>query len=233
MSLFKRISTVFSSQAHSAVDKLEDPVKMTEQGIRDLKKDLRTAMEALAETKALAVKLKKDRDAAQNRAEKFASDARRLLQQGQSGKLEEGKADELARKALAEKRKAEQRAQELEPSYQNQSKQVEQLQDRVGKLKRNIEQYESELVTLRARSKAATASRKINQQLAKTGEDDTISMLERMKENVEREENLALAYGEMADEGESVDAEIDRALAGAEEEDADDELARLKAELSS
>ena len=92
MSLFKRIATVFQSEAHSAVDKLEDPVKMTEQGIRDLKKDLHTAMEALAETKALAVKLKKDRDTARSRAEKFAGDARRLLQQAQAGKLEEAKA---------------------------------------------------------------------------------------------------------------------------------------------
>ena len=38
--------------------------------------------------------------------------------------------------------------------------QADQLQERVNKLKHNIEQYESELVTLRARSKAASASRR-------------------------------------------------------------------------
>ena len=34
--------------AHSVMDKLEDPIKMTEQGIRDLKKDLQASMESLA-----------------------------------------------------------------------------------------------------------------------------------------------------------------------------------------
>jgi phage shock protein A len=35
--LFKRIFRVAQAEAHAAVDKLEDPVKMTEQGIRELK----------------------------------------------------------------------------------------------------------------------------------------------------------------------------------------------------
>lgn len=37
--LFKRIFRVAQAEAHAAVDKLEDPVKMTEQGIRELKQN--------------------------------------------------------------------------------------------------------------------------------------------------------------------------------------------------
>ena len=37
--LFTRILRLGKAEAHSAVDKFEDPIKMTEQGIRDLKKD--------------------------------------------------------------------------------------------------------------------------------------------------------------------------------------------------
>ena len=40
MNVFKRLFRVGEAEAHSALDKLEDPIKMTEQGIRDLKKDL-------------------------------------------------------------------------------------------------------------------------------------------------------------------------------------------------
>ena len=40
MNLFKRLFKLGQSEAHSAMDKLEDPIKMTEQGIRDMKKDL-------------------------------------------------------------------------------------------------------------------------------------------------------------------------------------------------
>ncbi len=38
MSLFKRLFRVSQAEAHAIVDKFEDPIKMTEQGIRDLKK---------------------------------------------------------------------------------------------------------------------------------------------------------------------------------------------------
>ena len=41
MGLFNRLFRWGKSEAHTIVDKLEDPVKMTEQGIRDLQKRLR------------------------------------------------------------------------------------------------------------------------------------------------------------------------------------------------
>ena len=39
------------------MDKLEDPIKMTEQGIRDMKKDLESSLKALAEVKARGAKV--------------------------------------------------------------------------------------------------------------------------------------------------------------------------------
>ena len=40
MNILRRLFTIGKAEANSAVDKLEDPIKMTEQGIRDLKEDL-------------------------------------------------------------------------------------------------------------------------------------------------------------------------------------------------
>ena len=60
MSIFKRIFRVGQAHAHSAVDKMEDPIKLTEQGIRDLKKDLQGAMTSLAEVKGIAIRTRKD-----------------------------------------------------------------------------------------------------------------------------------------------------------------------------
>nr|MCU0392033.1 PspA/IM30 family protein [Thermoflexibacter sp.] len=39
MGIFNRIFNIGKSEVHNALDKLEDPIKMTEQGIRDLKTD--------------------------------------------------------------------------------------------------------------------------------------------------------------------------------------------------
>ena len=45
MGLLNRLFKVGQSQAHAVVDRFEDPIKMTEQGIRDLKKDLTESMQ--------------------------------------------------------------------------------------------------------------------------------------------------------------------------------------------
>jgi len=60
MGIFSRIFNIGKAEAHSAIDKLEDPIKITEQGIRDLKTDLNKSMQGLAEIKALAIRTKND-----------------------------------------------------------------------------------------------------------------------------------------------------------------------------
>ena len=115
---------------------------------------------------------------------------------------------------------------------QKQETMVAQLESNVQKLKSQISSWESELATLTARAKVAGATRKLNQQLAQSDSSGTIAMLEKMKAKVAEEEALAESYGEMAMTETSVDAEIDKALAGgAGEIKAADSLAELKAKM--
>ena len=87
---------VLRRTVHSILDKLEDPVKMTEQGIRELKKDLETAVQSFAEVKAIAIRSERDMEKAKNGAIDWERKAMALLQKGQTGKLEASKADQLA-----------------------------------------------------------------------------------------------------------------------------------------
>ena len=91
---------------------------------------------------------------------------------------------------------------------------VAQLQNNVNDLKSKIGSYENDLVTLKARTKTANATRKINQHLANVDSKGTVALLERMKEKASEQEALAQAYGEMADASVSVDDEINKVLAG-------------------
>ncbi|MCP4692773.1 MAG: PspA/IM30 family protein, partial [Desulfobacterales bacterium] len=59
MSIFKRIFRIGRAHAHAVVDDMEDPIEMTVQGIKDLKKDLEKAMESLAEVKGVAIRTSK------------------------------------------------------------------------------------------------------------------------------------------------------------------------------
>ena len=231
MSIFRRIFKVGQSEAHSIVNKLEDPIKMTEQGIRDLKRDLQGAMSGLAEVKGVAIRLGKEAEDAKQQSGEYERKAMLLLQRFQDGQMDQEQAERLATEALTKKESASERATRLLKDATQQQQMATQLQERVGKLKSTVSTYETELVTLRARAKTAESTRKINQQLAKVDSSSTITMLERMKNKVEEDEALAQAYGEVADVDTSVDSEIDRALASGGTTSTQDKLQEMKAKM--
>jgi phage shock protein A len=231
MSIFSRIFKVGQSEAHALVSKLEDPIKLTEQGIRDLKRDLQGAMGSLAEVKGVAIRLNKEADDAKRQASEYERKAMLLLQRFQDGQMDQAQAERLATEALTKKESAGERAARLVKEAAQQQQMATQLQDRVNKLKSTVSTYENELVTLRARARTAESTRKINQQLAKVDSSSTIAMLERMKQKVEEDEALAQAYGEVADVDTSIDTEINRALASGQTSQANDKLLELKAKM--
>ena len=59
MSLFKRLRDLTLSNVYSLIEKAEDPVKMTDQYIRDMSNDLEDAEKAVAAQIALEKKFKK------------------------------------------------------------------------------------------------------------------------------------------------------------------------------
>ncbi len=231
MNIFRRLFKVGQSEAHSLVNKLEDPIKLTEQGIRDLKRDLQSAMTGLAEVKGVAIRLTKEAEDAKRQAAEYERKAMLLLQRFKDGQLDQAQAERLATEALTKKESASERAARLMQEAEQQQRMATRLQEKINQLKSTISTYENELITLRARARTAASTRKINQQLAQVDSSSTIAMLERMKQKVEEDEALAQAYGEVANVEASVDSEIDRALTGSQGSGAQDKLLELKAKL--
>lgn len=231
MGVFGRMFKVAQSEAHSVVDKLEDPIKMTEQGIRELKQNLTGAMQGLAQVKSTALRLKKDADEQRRRASEYERKAMLLLQKMQKGDIDAGDAERLATQSLEEKSEAERRAATIQQDYETQHAASKQLQTKVEKLRREIQKYENELVTLRARARTAESMHKVNKQLAGVDADGTVAMLEKMKNRVMEQESLATAYGEMADESAGLDDQIDKALEGSASIEASDSLVEMKKRL--
>jgi phage shock protein A len=222
---------VGQSHAHSAMDKFEDPIKMTEQGIRDLKKDLQGTMKSLAEVKGVSIRLKKEAEDNKRLATDYERKAMMLLQKMQSGGIDAAQAERLATEALNKKEDCSQKAVSLMQNWEQQDKMASQLQANVSKLKSTVSTYENELITLRARAKTAAATRKINEQVARVDSSGTIAMLEKMKAKVEEDESLAQSYGELASAETSVDDEINAALGSGQLSPASDKLAALKSRM--
>ena len=229
--IFQRLFKAGEAEAHAVVDKLEDPIKMSDQAVRDLKKDLQASLQSLAEVKAIAIRMDKDGNDARRLAEDYERKAMLLLQRSQAGDMAEAEADRLATEALSRKEDAAGRAMEAATQAQAQHDMVTKLQNNVNELKSKIGSYENDLVMLKARAKTANATRKINQRLSSVDSKGTVALLERMKEKVSEQEALAEAYGDMADASTSIDDEIDRAIASGSTAKADDSLAELKAKM--
>ncbi len=231
MHIFQRLFQIGQAEAHNVINKLEDPIRMTEQGIRDLKSDLQGALTGLAEVKGVAIRLTQEAEEAKRQTSAYERKAMLMLQRAQAGHMDMAQAERLATEALTMKESASERATRLFKDAEQQQRLASQLQEKIAQLKSMTSTHENELITLRARSKTAAATKKINQQLAQIDSSSTIAMLERMKNKVEEDEALAQAYGEVANVDSSVDAEIDRALAGSQTTSTQDRLAELKAKM--
>lgn len=212
MNIFKRLFRIGQAEIHAAVEKMEDPVKMTEQGLRELRQDLVDATEAYAKVKALAIRTENEQAGCQKESLNYGEKAILIMQKAQAGQVDLVKAEELAREALSLRRKFYAESEEL-------STQVVALQQSSAEMLRNTEilrdnmnKWEKELRTLKARAKVSKATEQVNKQLAQLDNNGTIAMLERMKAKVEDQEALAKAYGEIARDKNTLKDELNTLL---------------------
>jgi phage shock protein A len=230
MKFFKRLFKMGQAEANSALDNMEDPIKLTAQGIRDLKEDLGKSLEALAQVKALAIRCRNEYEELLFKVENYQDKAILLLTKVKKGTLEMPEAERLAKEALIKKQESSQQAKNAKLKSVKLEGSVAQLEINIVAIKQNISKWENELKTLKARVKVSSATQKLNKQMAGLDTSSTVSMLERMKDKVNQEEALAEAYGDIANANKTLDAEIDKAI-DFTQDNAENELAKLKEQL--
>jgi|TARA_B110000014_G_scaffold263132_2_gene258937 phage shock protein A len=230
MNIFKRLFSIGKAEAHSAIDKMEDPIKLTEQGIRDMKKDLDKSLEALAQVKAMAIRATNDQEQFSLKAEDYQNKAMLILKKAQKGELNAENADRLAKEALIKKEESQKNATRTLAESEKFNTSVAQLEKNVNSIKSNISKWENELKTLKARVKVSNATKNLNKQMAEIDGSSTVSLLERMKEKVEQDEALAEAYGDIANDSKSIDDELN-AIIDTTEVSAESDLDKLKKQL--
>ncbi|WP_298738284.1 PspA/IM30 family protein [uncultured Chitinophaga sp.] len=212
MNIFKRLLRIGQAEIHAAVEKMEDPVKMTEQGLRELRQDLVEATEAYAKVKALAIRTENEQAHCQKESLNYAEKAILIMQKAQAGQVDLVKAEELAREALSLRRKFYAESEELNAQVVALQQSSAEMLRNTEILRENMEKWEKELRTLKARAKVSKATEQVNKQLAQLDNNGTIAMLERMKAKVEDEEALAKAYGEIARDKNSLKDELNTLL---------------------
>lgn len=219
MSLFKRINDNIRANLNALLDKAEDPAKLLNQYLLDMKEDIIDAESAVARQLVVVHKFKSHYEEASQLADKREGQALEALRQER---------EDLARRALEDKALHKARAEDYKLQYENNSATAETLKAQLKEMKDEYERLKAKRDTLVARAEAAKAQKEISGMAAGLGRDNSHRGFERMEEKVMHMEAEAQVTGEMAGTGQTLDKEL-AALQGSE--GIERELAALKEKL--
>ncbi|BCJ88338.1 PspA/IM30 family protein [Effusibacillus dendaii] len=215
MSLFKRLRDLTLSNVYALIEKAEDPVKMTDQYLRDMQDDLEEAEKAVAAQIALEKKFKQLFEEQEALVKKRDEQAHLAAQ---------AKNVDLARRALEEKKTAERKMNEYKLSYEQNRMAADNLRGKLEDMRKQITELKNKRETLVARANAAKAQKDINKAMAGLGSDTAMAGLKRMEEKVLQMEAEAEASGEIYKTEKSLDEEFTKL---SKDKQVEDELAEL------
>ncbi|KMQ69272.1 phage-shock protein [Chryseobacterium sp. FH2] len=230
MNIFKRLLNIGKAEVHSVIEDFEDPIKLTEQGIRDMKEQLAKSIEALAQLKALSIRKKNEASLEETTAKDYYKKAVLLVQKAEKEEIDSNEADRLAKEALKKQSASNENAISLKTEYEKLQGECEKMQGNINHLKSSIFKWETELKTLKARVQVSEATRDINKKMTNIDTSSTVSMLEKLKDRVMQQEAEAEAYLDISKAGKSIDEEID-AIVKNDDTEAGDALQKLKESL--
>jgi phage shock protein A len=148
MGILSRISKVLESNLNALIDKAEDPGKMLDQAIEDMKKGRAEARDAIIEAKTQKRLLERKRDKAVQEAQELEKKAMLALKANDEA---------LARKLLQMKVTADSRGEAEGSAAQEQGSQIAQLEVAEKELERRLAELPAKRATLLARQAAANA----------------------------------------------------------------------------
>jgi phage shock protein A len=215
MSLFNRLKDLTLSNVYAIIEKAEDPIKMTDQYLRNMQEDLEEAEKAVAAQIALEKKFKQLYE---------EQDALVKKRDEQAHLAAQAKNIDLARRALEEKKSAEQKMNEYKASYDQNKMAADNLREKLEDMRSQFNELKNKRETLVARANAAKAQRDINKTMSGIGSDSASAGLKRMEDKVLQLEAEAEASGEVYKKEKSLDEEMAKLKKNS---DVDDELAAL------
>ncbi|AIQ24312.1 MULTISPECIES: PspA/IM30 family protein [unclassified Paenibacillus] len=215
MSIFKRLRDLTMSNVNAIIDKAEDPIKMTDQYIRDMTEDLEDAEKAVAAQIAIEKKFKQLYEEQEALVNKRTQQAHAAAQAGNV---------DLARRALEEKKAAEAKLVEYKASFDQNKASADNLRGKLDEMRKQLTQMKNKRETLVARYNAAKAQTEINKAMSGFSSDSASAGLKRMEEKMLQAEAQAEASNEMSSGNKSLDDEFEKLN---KDQAVEDELAAL------
>src|ERR671927_396684 len=191
MGIFDRLSTMLRSNINDLISRAENPEKMLNQLIIDMKGQLAKAKQQVAASIADEKKLQADAEAMKKQSEDWERRAMLAVQEGR---------DDLAKQALMRYNEHLQGAQQLHETWLRHKAETEQLKVSLRQLADKIEEAKRKKNILVARAKRAEAQQRIQETMSGMSDKSAFESFERMAEKIEATERKALAAAEINEE---------------------------------
>lgn len=222
MSVFKRLFRIGQANVNSALDKMEDPVKMIDQILRELDADVAKVTAAVTTQIAVEKRFERELKEAEELVAKRDQQARQALAAGDEG---------LAREALADKKRQTEKRDSLQASHAQAKANSDKLRKQLQEMKDKVQEMKTQRGTLIAQAEAAKAQQRINQTMSGIGTEDLGATFTKMEEKIKQMRDQADAAHELANEGKALDDRLAELQKGSKDLEIDDELEALKAEM--
>lgn len=191
MGIFKRLKGIAVADINSAIDKMEDPINMLKQYLRDLEGEIDKAEKALANQLFIEKKYEAIIHEAEAVIAKRARQAQLAVDQNE---------EEIAKLALQDKISQEKKLAKAKEAFDITNKQTIIIYAQVKKLKETYEELKQKQLSLVARANAAQATNQVNQSLATFSPDSAVKGFSRMEEqilNLEAKASASQSFYEM------------------------------------
>jgi phage shock protein A len=224
MSIFSKFSTMIKSNLNDLISRAEDPEKMLNQIILDMRDQLAKAKREVAAAIADERKLKGQLADEVKQASDWEHRAMLAIKEGR---------DDLAKQALVRQQEHADRATVLDNTWGAQADETEKLKGSLRKLNDKIEEAKRKRNLLIAKQKRAQAQKRIHETMSGLSDTSAFEAFNRMAEKIEEEERRNLAQAEVTEAlaGDTLETEFLRLESGSSGVEVDDKLVALKAQM--
>lgn len=191
MNIFDRIAMLFRSNVNAVISEFEQPEKMLNQIILDMRSQLVKAKQQVAAAIADEKRLQDQTRQELKEAEDWERRAMLAVQQSQ---------DELAKQALMRRTEHISRGEQLQLTWQAHKQETDRLKDSLRNLNDNIEEANRKKNLLLAKQRRADAQRRINETMSQISEKSAFEAFARMEEKIESNDRKVRASAEIEEE---------------------------------
>jgi len=191
MGIFSRMMTVIRANINALIGKAEDPAKVLEQSLIDMRGSLAKTKQDVAGAIADEKKLQGQVEREKKQAEDWERRAMLAVNEGR---------DDLAKQALMRQSEHMQAAAQLHETWLRHKGDTEKLKDSLRQMNDRIEELKRKKNVLVARQKRAEAQERIQRTMSTMGDQSAFDTFQRMEERIDDMERQALAAAELAGE---------------------------------